>query len=62
MKNEQKSFPIILGIIAINIGVALFKEFDFETFRFKKIGLGIVYLLTFIGTVAVIVKSTRGKE
>lgn len=57
MNSEQKGFPMILGIIALIIGVALYKEFDFETFRFKKVGLGIVYLITFVALVVVIMQS-----
>ena len=57
MENEQKSFPIILVIIAIIVGSGLLREFDFETFRFRKVGLGIVYLITFIATVTVIIRS-----
>ena len=56
MENEQKDFPIILVIIATIVGGGLLREFDFETFRFRKVGLGIVYLITFIATVAVIVR------
>ena len=61
MNNEKNGFPMILGILAIIIGVALYKEFDFETFRFKKIGLGLVYLVTFVALVIVIVRSRRSK-
>ena len=61
MTNENKGFPFILGILAIIIGVALYKEFDFETFRFKKVGLGIVYLITFVALVVVIVRGRISK-
>jgi len=57
MENEQKGFPIILVIIAIIVGGGLLREFDFENFRFRKTGLGIVYLITFIATVTVIIRS-----
>jgi len=56
MENEQKGFPIILVIIAIIVCGGLLREFNFETFRFRKVGLGIVYLITFVATVAVIVR------
>ena len=57
MENEQKGFPLILIIIAIIVGGGLLREFDFETFRFRKVGLGIVYLITFVATVAVIIRN-----
>jgi len=56
MQKEQKGFPLILVIIAIIVGGGLLREFDFETFRFRKVGLGIIYLITFVATVAVIVR------
>ena len=56
MENKQNGFPIILIIIAVIIGSGLYKEFDFETFRFRKVGLGIVYLITFIGVVTLIIR------
>ena len=61
MTSEKKGFPIILAILAIIIGAALYKEFDFETLRFKKIGLGIVYLITFVGLVVMIVRGSIRK-
>jgi len=57
MENEQKGFPIILVIIAVIVGGGFLREFDFETLRFRKVGLGIVYLITFIVTVTVIIRS-----
>ena len=62
MENEQKGFPLILVIIAIIVGGGLLREFDFETFRFRKVGLGIVYLITFVATVAVIIRSRIVKK
>lgn len=35
-------------MLAFPIGLAFANEFDFETFTFKKTGLGILYLVTFI--------------
>jgi predicted ferric reductase len=51
----------ILSILAVVIGVALFKQFDFETFRFEKPALAVVYLLTLMGLTYAVVKG-RKKE
>lgn len=61
MKNEQQIWTIVLSICAVVIGVALFKQFDFETFRFKKAGLGIVYLVTFIALIIYLVRGRKSR-
>jgi len=47
MKNKI-GFNLIFAMLAFPIGLALSNEFDFETFTFKKTGLGIIYLVTFV--------------
>jgi hypothetical protein len=50
MKNKI-GFNLLFALIAFPIGLALFREFDFETFTFKKPALGILYLVTFIALI-----------
>lgn len=47
MKNKI-GFNIGFAFLAFPIGLALLREFDFQTFTFKKTALGILYLITFI--------------
>lgn len=47
MKNNI-GFNFIFAIIAFILGLVLFREFDFNTFTFRKTALGILYLLAFI--------------
>lgn len=47
MKNKI-GFNFFFALLAFPIGLALLREFDFETFTFKKTALGILYLVTFI--------------
>ncbi len=54
----KKSSSFVLIIIAIIVGVALFKQFDFQTLTLAKPALGIVYLITFVVCVAIILKNT----
>ena len=61
MENNKKLQTLSFGIITLIIGVALFKQFDFENFRFKKIWLGIVYLLAFSFLIFQILKTVRSK-
>ena len=47
MKNKI-GFNFFFVLLAFPIGLALLREFDFKTYTFKKTGLGILYLITFI--------------
>ncbi|MCB0497049.1 MAG: hypothetical protein KDC79_12995 [Cyclobacteriaceae bacterium] len=44
---NKKGISIVLLIPAIIIGVALFNEFDFESYKFKNPALAFVYFLGF---------------
>ncbi|NBA88327.1 hypothetical protein GVN16_21320 [Emticicia sp. CRIBPO] len=60
MENKKSiSFPLL--ICAIIIGVALFKQFDFQTLKFEKPWLVAVYLITFAGIVYVQIKNVKSK-
>lgn len=58
MKNI-KAPHFFFTIIAIIIGAALYQQFDFETFKFDKPALVIVYLIVFIFSIYGIVKNYR---
>ena len=47
MKNKI-GFNIFFAIIAFTLGLALLREFDFNTLTFRKTALGILYLIVFI--------------
>ncbi len=46
MEGKKINFPMV--IIAVILGVALFKKFDFQTFTFEKPALAIVYFICFV--------------
>ena len=50
MKNKF-GFNFFFAMIAFTLGLALLREFDFNTFTFRKTALGILYLLVFIVSV-----------
>lgn len=50
MKNKI-SFNFLFALLAFPIGLALFREFNFETLAFKKTALGLLYLVVFIGLI-----------
>jgi hypothetical protein len=58
MKNKI-GFNLIFAMLAFPIGLALSNEFDFETFTFRKTGLGILYLITFIACIFLTFKKKK---
>jgi len=56
MESKKSTFSLPFAIIAFILGVAVYKEIDFEQLSFKKPALGILYLLTFLFSVFVIVR------
>ncbi|AKH33237.1 hypothetical protein XF24_00914 [candidate division SR1 bacterium Aalborg_AAW-1] len=52
------TFNIIFALLAFPIGLALLKEFNFQTFTFKKTALGLLYLITFMVLVYLMFKKT----
>ncbi len=47
MKNKI-GFNMGFALMAFPLGLALLREFDFQTFTFRKTALGILYLTVFI--------------
>ncbi|MFA6277633.1 MAG: hypothetical protein WC622_12830 [Pedobacter sp.] len=54
------SFPLI--IIAIVLGVTIFKQFDFKSFKFESPAMAVIYILTFVMTVYFIFKNTKEEQ
>lgn len=60
---ENKKAPTFaLSIAAIVIGVALFKQIDFQAFKVEKPALSVVYLATLIFVLYVLLKDRRKKK
>ncbi|TDS11008.1 hypothetical protein [Sphingobacterium paludis] len=59
MKNKF-GFNLLFACIAFPIGLALLREFDFQNFAFRKTGLGILYLITFIVSIYLMLKKNKG--
>lgn len=60
--SDKKGLPFIIIIIAIIIGSAIIKDFDFENLKFEKPALAVVYILTLLMCVYFIFKSITGKK
>ncbi|SDD74439.1 hypothetical protein SAMN05216464_102439 [Mucilaginibacter pineti] len=58
-RNKTPSFT--LSIIAIILGVTLFKQFDFENLKFEKPWLAIVYIIVFVTSIYFLIKNFKNK-
>ena len=60
MSNKKGNlFPFI--IIVIVLGMGIYKEFDFENFKFEKPALAVVYILTFLMSVFFLFKNFKDR-
>jgi len=57
----KKALNFTLAIVAIIVGITLFKQFDFQNLKFEKPALAIVYSITFISAVYFLFKGEKRK-
>jgi hypothetical protein len=50
-----------MAIIGIIVGIALFKEFDFENLKFEKPALAVVYAIVFVAAFGFMIKKSNNK-
>lgn len=61
--SNKKGLPFPFIIVAIIVGCAIYKQFDFKTLKFENTALAIIYILTFLLSVFVLVRSiVRNRE
>jgi predicted ferric reductase len=58
---KKKAVSFTFSIVAIILGVTLFKQFDFQNLRFEKTGLAIVYLIGFIISIYILINNSKNK-
>ncbi len=62
MSTEKSKAPLFkMWVVAIILGVALYKQFDFDNLRFKNTALSVIYMATFVFVVYVIIKNRKKK-
>ena len=59
---NRKAVLFIFSIIAIILGWTLAKQFDFENLKFEKPWLAIVYLITFLFSIYIVIKSAKNQS
>lgn len=55
MKN-LKPLNFVFAVLAIGLGITIYKEFDFENREFKHTALAILYIVTFLVSILFLVK------
>lgn len=56
---KKNTMSFTLSIVAIILGVALFKQFDFVNLTFEKPALAVVYLVVFVFAVYTLIKNYK---
>lgn len=59
---NKKGFSFTFIIVAIILGVTLYKSFDFKTMTFEHTGLAIVYMIGFAIAVFVLVRNYKSSR
>lgn len=58
---KKKAMNFMFSIVAIILGVTLFKQFDFQHFKFEKPALAAVYIIAFGISISVLIRNARSK-
>ncbi|KRD59736.1 ATP synthase F0 sector subunit C [Flavobacterium sp. Root935] len=59
---NKKPITFIFWVIAIILGVTLYKQFDFQNLKFEKPALAVVYIIVFVFSVFVLIKNFKKKR
>jgi hypothetical protein len=59
---NKKALSFTFTIIAIILGVTLFKKFDFKTLKFENTGLAIVYIIVFTISIYFLMKNYKSSS
>lgn len=62
MENKNKVPVFTFSIVAIILGVVLYKQFDFKTLTFEKPALAIVYIIVFVFSIFVLIKNYKKRS
>ena len=62
MENKNNVPVFTFSIVAIILGVVLYKQFDFNTLTFEKPALAIVYIIVFVFSIFVLIKNYKKRS
>ena len=59
--DNKKGGSFFFTIVAIILGVTLFKQFDFKKLAFEKTGVAIMYIIGFVISIYVLIKNSKNR-
>lgn len=59
---NRRTFSFTLSIVAIILGVTLFKQFDFKNLRFEQPALAVIYIIVFVASVYFLVRKPKNRS
>ncbi|MBO9586755.1 MAG: hypothetical protein J7574_21525 [Flavobacterium sp.] len=61
MENKNQPITFVFWIVAIILGVTIYKQFDFKNLKFENPALAIIYILVFVFSVYYLIKNSGKK-
>ena len=58
---KEKGLNFVFVIVAVILGSALWKQFDFHTFNFDKPALAALYAIVFIASIYFLIRDYKGR-
>lgn len=58
---KKKTLLFTFSVVAIILGVTLFKQFDFKNLKFEHTGLAIIYAIVFVFSIYFLIKNSKRK-
>lgn len=56
---NKKGINFFFGIIAIILGLAIYKQFDFENIKFEKPALATLYIIVFVLSIFFLIRDYK---
>jgi hypothetical protein len=56
---NKKPISFTLLVVAIILGVTLFKQFDFKNLKFEQPALAVIYIIVFLGSLYFLLKKPK---
>jgi len=61
MENKNQPITFVFWIVAIILGVTLYKQFDFKNLKFENPAMAVIYSIVFAFSVYYIIKNSGKK-